>query len=349
MLYHPDDLERLGKAAELAISEGEPYELELRAIRRDGETRIVLAKGFPEVGSDGNTERLFGSVQDITERKKQDERMRVLIEMINNAPSSITVHDMEGRFVYANRKTFSLHGYEEHEFMNINLHELDVPESESLIEERIRQIEETGEAIFEVSHYHKDGTSFPLEVCTKIFSWGGEPAILSIATDITERRRTEEALHESQKKYRVLADNVNDVIFTLDMDLNYTYISPSVYKMRGYTSEEVMAGHIGQTLTDASIETATQILTEELEIESRGYTGPERIHLLELEMKCKDGSIILAETKVSFLRDDEGTPIGIIGVSRDISDRKKAEKELKESEARFRGDFRKIPLPQGDY
>ena len=334
MLYHPDDLANLGEAAELAMTEGEPYELELRAIRRDGETRIVLAKGFPDVGPDRNTERLFGSVQDITERKKQDERMRVLMEMINNAPSSITVHDMEGRFLYANQKTFSLHGYEEHEFMNINLHELDVPESEALIEERIRQIKETGEAIFEVNHYHKDGTSFPLEVCTKIFSWDGEPAIFSIATDITEKKMREEALHASENKYRILADNASDVIFTLDMDLNYTYISPSVYKIRGYTPEEVMAAGIGQNLSSASAEKALHVLMEELGIESQTGSDPERVRILELEMKCKDGSTIWSEVRVSFLRDDDGKPTGIIGVSRNISDRKKAKEELKESEQR---------------
>ncbi len=144
--------------------------------------------------------------RDLTIRLEAEERMAMLAEMLDTAPSSITVHDTDGRFLYANRKTFVLHGYGEREFMDINLHDLDVPESEALIEERFNQIKSTGEASFEVSHYRKDGTTFPLAILAKLISWRGKRAILSVARDISERkqaeqerRRLEEELSQAQK------------------------------------------------------------------------------------------------------------------------------------------------------
>jgi len=103
-------------------------------------------------------------------------------------------------------KTYELHGYDEEEFLGVNLQDLDVPESEVLIAERMRQISEEGEAAFEVAHFRKDGVSFPLAVVAKLIEWHRKPAILSIASDITDRKLAEEEreklqaqLHQAQK------------------------------------------------------------------------------------------------------------------------------------------------------
>jgi two-component system cell cycle sensor histidine kinase/response regulator CckA len=139
-------------------------------------------------------------VRDLTDRKQAEERIALLAQMLDEAPGSITVHDTNGNFIYANQKTFSLHGYDnEEEFLSLNLHDLDVPESEALVTERMRQIARDGEANFEVSHYRKDGTTFPLQVLAKGIEWNDKPALLSIASDITERIKMEESLHQAQK------------------------------------------------------------------------------------------------------------------------------------------------------
>lgn len=139
---------------------------------------------------------------DITERRRADERLRAASNMLDLAPSSITVHDAEGRFLYANHKTFDIHGYEKDEFMALTLHDIDVPESEALIGQRVQMVAAQGEASFEVAHFRKDRSTFPLEVYVKKVTWDGVDAMLSIATDITARKRAEEALRRSEHLLR---------------------------------------------------------------------------------------------------------------------------------------------------
>ena len=150
--------------------------------------------------------------------------------------------------------------------------------------------------------------------------------IVSIV-DITKRKQAEEALKASEQKYRLLADNVTDIIWTVDSELRFTYISPSVEKLRGFTSDEAMKISLEETLTPGSYQKAIEIIEEELGREGKPGVSPDRSRTLELEHYCKDGSILVGELTVSFMRDKQGMPTGIIGTTRDITDRKRAEEE----------------------
>jgi len=165
----------------------------------------------------------------------------------------------------------------------------------------------------------------------------GQPVrMIGALSDLTERRRVEEALRESEKLYRLLAENVTDVIWTSDLDLRYTYISPAVMRLRGVTVEEAMAEKTEETLTPSSLKVAKGALAEELSKESIPQEDPSRSRTLELEQTCKDGSTVWTEVRATLLRDPGGRPVGILGVTRDISARQRAEEALRESEERFR-------------
>jgi len=157
--------------------------------------------------------------------------------------------------------------------------------------------------------------------------------------EITERKKAEEALQDSEKLYRLLADNVSDVIWVRDMNLNLTYISPSVKDQQGYTVEEAMNRTPEEIWSPDSLKFIGEVLTEELEIEKQEKKDLARSRTLEVEVKCKDGSTIWSEAKMSFLRDKDSHPTGIIGVTRDISERKQIEEALRESEYKFRNLF----------
>ncbi|MCJ7509420.1 MAG: PAS domain S-box protein [Dehalococcoidia bacterium] len=160
---------------------------------------------------------------------------------------------------------------------------------------------------------------------------------------ITERKRTQEALRESEARYRLLAENTSDAIWTMDLGLKYTYMSPAITRMRGYTPEEVMGLSAADTMTPASLEVAMKSLTEQIAKERVRGTDPDRVTPVELEMYCKDGSTIWTEMTTVFLRGSDGKPVGILGVTRDISERKRAETALRESESKYRTLLENLP------
>ena len=120
------------------------------------------------------------------------------------------------------------------------------------------------------------------------------------------------------------------------MGLRYTYISPSVLRLRGYSVEEAMAHTVEQDLCPSSLDVAMKVLAEEVAREGSEEKAPYRWQTLELEHFCKDGSTIWLEVTTTFLRDEDGRPVGLLGSSRDISERKQAEEALEESERRYR-------------
>ncbi len=155
-----------------------------------------------------------------------------------------------------------------------------------------------------------------------------QAAYSSLKVEIEQREKAEKALIQSEEKYRLLAENATDVIWTADMNLNMTYVSPSVRRVRGFTVEEILSQRPEDQLTPESLALAIRVLSEELEREGSGGEDLFRARTIEVESRCKDGSTTWSETKLDFVRDSDGKPVGVLGVSRDISDRKRSEEEL---------------------
>jgi two-component system, cell cycle sensor histidine kinase and response regulator CckA len=151
--------------------------------------------------------------------------------------------------------------------------------------------------------------------------------------------KTEELLLQSESRYRLLAENASDIIFTIDSNLNFTYISPSISRIRGYTVEEAMAQTPSQALTHDSLKVAMKAIQEELEIEERGTKSLFRTRTMELEETCKNGSTIWTETTFSLLRDEESNFRGFLGITRDITERKLSEETIRKSEEHYRTVF----------
>ena len=155
--------------------------------------------------------------------------------------------------------------------------------------------------------------------------------VAELETAAAEHTQKEAALQESEARYRLLAENVTDVIWVRDMQFRPTYISPSVTRLRGYSVEEAMSQTLLEALTPASREVAQQAFAHALRLERSSQAPLDRFRTLELEATRKDGSTVWIETSVTFLRDAEGRPVGFLGVNRDISARKQAEEALQQA------------------
>ncbi len=150
-----------------------------------------------------------------------------------------------------------------------------------------------------------------------------------LAQEIAERIKSEQALQQSERSYRLLAENVKDVIWTMDMNFRFSYVSPSTRAVQGWTPEEYLNLQLDAILTPASLEKVMSAFSEEYRIGEQ--TGSfERSVTMELELNRKDGATVWTEVTASFLLDENTKPVGILGVTRDITERRKASRDRDE-------------------
>jgi PAS domain S-box-containing protein len=155
---------------------------------------------------------------------------------------------------------------------------------------------------------------------------------LQLNEEIEERKKAEKLLRESEHRYRLLADNVTDVIWVSDMNLQLTYVSPSIIHQTGYTAEETMARPLKEVLAPDSLRLLRKVFAEELKMENNERKDRNRSRTIEVEVECKNRSTIWAEVTMSFLRDPFGKTTGIIGVARDITNRRQLESQLQQAQ-----------------
>lgn len=143
-------------------------------------------------------------------------------------------------------------------------------------------------------------------------------------------QQSEAELRESEERYRMLAENATDIIWTTDTNMQFTYISPSVEPLLGFTVEELMNKAMPEVFTSESSGIALNSLQEELTRENLGQKSTLKVWTYELDLNRKDSSLVPVEVKFTFLHEPEGKPFGILAMARDVTERKQAEHRLQE-------------------
>uniref|UniRef100_I2Q279 PAS domain S-box n=1 Tax=Desulfovibrio sp. U5L TaxID=596152 RepID=I2Q279_9BACT len=261
------------------------------------------------------------------ELRESQERYRLVVY---NAPDAILIHDGT-RFVFANPEAAKLFGADSpNRLVGREVLDFVHDDSKASVRDRIRQnlVQNAPATLREQRYVRLDGSPIEVEVAAVPFSLDLTSGALVFMRDVSQRKAVERNLRESEAKYRLLADNCHDVIFTLDAKLRLTYVSPSVRRLRGLTVDEAMGETFEQMMTPESAVRAA---------EAAGLLGAGKgvdrntVKRLELEMRRKDGSTVWVESVVRPLIDASGRISGAVGVSRDITERRRMEDELRRS------------------
>ncbi|MFH1079219.1 MAG: HD domain-containing phosphohydrolase [Pseudomonadota bacterium] len=280
-----------------------------------------------------------------TERKLAEETLTKSEEKFRKAfytgPDSVNINRLEdGMYTSINPGFTRIMGYTEEEIIGKTSIEYNVWDNIEDRQKLVAGLKKDGEVINLEAAFRTKGEDIRYGLMSaSVIDLNGVPHILSITRDITARKRAVEALKESENKYRLLADNVNDVIFVLDMNLNYTYVSPSIKILRGYEPEEVLKQPAIETVTPSSWALAMRTLSEVMGLEKSEQRDINISRTLQLEMMRKDGTTVWTEVKLSFIRDEDQRPLGIMGITRDITERKEAEEELQQTLETLRNAF----------
>ena len=260
-------------------------------------------------------------------------------QIFNASPDATIISRMDdGVIINANPAFFARGGFSKETIIGQKSLSLDFYENPADRDRLIQALRATGYCDnMEIKFKRKNEEPGTFLMSATSITLNGCPHIISVIHDISERKQAEEALRKSEERYRILAENVKDVIWILDPEtMCFLYVSPSVYSLRGYTPEEIMAEPIDAALTPARAQSVRDSTRRKVEDFLAGRQSSETYAVEEVEQPCKDGSLVWTEVVTSIYRNKTNGRIEILGVARDISSRKLTEQKLQKSEEKYR-------------
>lgn len=271
----------------------------------------------------------------------------LLAEMLNTAPVVILIHDDSGRILFANTLASELHGYTPEEFLKLNLLDLVAPESTDKIAARIDSINTSGRGFFEVDHLTRSGKRIPLEVSVKRVEWEGRTAMLSMATDVSERRKwvkdlidEKEKAEESELKFRNAFNNAGIGMCLTGLDGKLLKTNKVLSDIWGYSEEELQQMTFQDITHPEDLKLNVELLEEAIQGKRDSYAMVKRyIH--------KSGRIVFAELNVAVVRNSKNEPMFLVTQVQDITKQKQYEEELENNRIKLERIFLVAPTGIG--
>jgi PAS domain S-box-containing protein len=259
--------------------------------------------------------------------KQSEKRFRTIFD---NAGDAIVIHDFDGGFIDVNRELYERLGYSKEELMQLTLMDIDTPKNADLVSERIEELLRQGSCSFLTYHVRRDGTTIPSEVSSRIIELSGKQVVLSIARDISKRKRAEKALKKSEEKYRSIFENAVEGFFQSIPEGRFISVNPAFAKMLGYASPEELISCISDIAEQYYVNTEDRLRYRQL-LEKDGS-----VKHFEFKVRCKDGSQIWVSNSTRAIYDPSGKLDRYEGNVNNITLRKLAEEALKENEEKYR-------------
>lgn len=349
-----DAREKMQAAALATIQRGEPIRDLIHPVQtRAGGLLWAQTSGIPLRNERGEVTGYWGTSIDVTERRRNEERLAELARenqlaarryaaLIRASNTGAWEYDARTQGVWCSPEYFSMLGYDPAAFAAPEkqtlavcwldlLHPGDRETAQDYLDRYVRQPDRPYDCRFRLRRL--DGTwAWIWSRGQMLADAAGQPTGMVVGThiDVTENMRAEEALRESERRYRMLAENMKDVVWIADVDtLRFLYVSPSIEALRGYTPAEVMAGPLADVLLPGTFTPVRDTIAAQAARFRRGEIDSRTFFTLDLRQPRKHGDPIDVEAIVRFWHNDRTGRLELHGVSRDVTERKRAEEDYR--------------------
>jgi len=327
--FHPEDRQRVEAALDSVLEDGQSCDLEARLVTAEGTERWVHAIGEPVHGG-GEVVAMRGSIQDVTERRERERRLEQYRTVTEAASDVIVTIDGESRIQSVNPAVEDVFGYEPDALVGESLTALMPADLADGHREAVERYLETGERTLdwdylELPGEHADGSEIPLAISFSEVEHLGERYFTGIVRDVSERQERERELRERERRlerYKQFTDDIldsmDDLFYVVGHDLTLQRWNRAMCEATGYTDEEIAEMRPIEFVVEEDTEIIADSVQEVFE------TGSARD---EARVRTKDGDAVPYEFVGSLLEDPEGNQV-LVGVGRDVSERKERERKL---------------------
>jgi two-component system sensor histidine kinase/response regulator len=326
LAVHPEDRARVGRAVQACLDgETREFDVEYRAPHKDGSNRWHLTRGTVLRDAKGRAIRFIGSRVDITDLKRAEEALRESEQrfrtFVDHATDAFFLFDDSNVVLDVNRQACHSLGYTRDELLGMTPIDFDPGATPALLDEIKRKLDDGELMAFESRHRRQDGTVFPVEVRGQAFWEGGRRFFVSLARDITDRKRAEEALRESEQRWRSLAEALPQLVWSATPDGACDYFGTQWTQHTGIPETGLLGWRWLEVLHPDDREVTRQAWTAAVQ-------GP-GVYDVEYRVRRFDGEYRWFKTRGLPIRDREGGIIKWFGTCTDITDGKLAEEQLR--------------------
>lgn len=263
--------------------------------------------------------------RDVTEQKRNQKKLleseKRFKTLFNLAGDAIFIHDMQGRIMEVNDVAVDRLGYSRQQFMEMTPRDFDTAEFGELYEDRANLLYEKGELIFESAHRASDGKVVPVEIYAKIINLKGQDLVMSSCRDLSERKKAQEQLLQSEEKYRTLVENLNEGVWLLDCKAYTTYVNPRMSEILGLSPDEIIGKHLFDFMSEEMVSCASELL-------DRRQSGMNEEHEFQfLHQGNGETGSVYVNMRCSPLYGTDGEYAGALAAVSDITKAKELEKQ----------------------
>ena len=323
---HSDHAGRVSDVVKQSLTGCVGWEDTLPLAGRDGEYRWFLVNAVPICDDRGRVWRWFATGTDITAEKEAEQLLRRYELLAGNSRDIILFMRLDdGRILEANDAAVQEYGYSREEFLSLTIQDIRAPGTRGLTTAQMAEASSAG-ILFETQHQRKDGTVFPAEVSSRGATIAGVHTLISVVRNATNRKRAQDALKESERRWATTLESIGDAVIATDTAARITYMNPVAEDLTGWTMNEALQRPIEEVFNIVDEYSRQEAPNPVARVLREGVIVTLANHTILLR---RDGREIPIDDSGAPIKEKDGKIAGVVLVFRDIAGRRAAEEALR--------------------